>query len=91
MAWGFLDSGILALDLNQPRHGDLTIHIGAEYVALKMAALRIGYNGRNEADSGITAGGGIRINNLFVDYTFVPFGDLGNSHRMSLSYKWGNQ
>lgn len=91
LAWQFLNSGLFVTDINLPKHGSLTIHIGGEYVAYKMLALRIGYNGRNDAGSGITAGGGFQFSNLSIDYAFVPYGDLGNSHRMSLSYKWGSR
>lgn len=65
-----------------------TICGGWEYVAFKMLALRAGYNGRNETDSGITAGGGIQFNNLSIDYAFVPYGDLGNAHRFSVSARF---
>ena len=88
IAYRFLDSGLFVLDVNLPQQGASTVCGGWEYVAFKMLALRTGYNGRNETDSGITAGGGIRFNTLSVDYAFVPFGDLGNSHRISLSYRW---
>ena len=38
--------------------------------------------------SGLTAGFGFRISSLNVDYAFVPYGDLGNAHRFSLSYNF---
>lgn len=88
VSYRFLGSATLALDLNQPKDGSSSIHVGTEYVALKSAAIRFGYNGRNEAGAGITFGGGIILEHLGFDYAFVPFGDLGNSHRFSLSYRW---
>ena len=87
-AYHFLNSGLLALDINQPREGVLTINVGTEYVALKSVALRVGYNGRNDTDTGITFGGGLTRRHFGFDYAFVPFGDLGNAHRFSLNYRW---
>lgn len=88
LAYRFWESGTLALDVNHPREGDPTVHVGAEYVANKTAALRLGYNGRNDAGTGITLGGGVFLRRFALDYAFVPFGDLGNAHRFSLSYRW---
>lgn len=88
VAFWFLGSGLLVLDVNLPKKGDATLHVGGEYVALGILALRAGYNGRNETDRGFTAGGGFQLNQFSIDYAFVPFGDLGNSHRFSLSYRW---
>ncbi|MBI4054863.1 MAG: PorV/PorQ family protein [Elusimicrobia bacterium] len=87
-AYRVLEQGLFLLDLNQPKDGDITVHAGAEYTFLKTAALRLGYNGRNDADTGITAGGGVLLERFSLDYAFVPFGDLGDSHRISLSYRW---
>lgn len=88
IAYKFLDSGLFVLDVNFPQQGASTVSGGWEYVAFKTLALRAGYNGRNETDSGITAGGGIRFNALSVDYAFVPFGDLGNAHKFSVTARF---
>lgn len=88
LAYRFLKSGILALDVNQPRKGNRTVHAGVEYVARKSVAVRVGYNGRNEAGAGITVGGGLVLHSFGLDYAFVPFGDLGSAHRFSLSFKY---
>lgn len=55
---------------------------------------RVGYNSRISASglggtAGFSAGTGFDINRFSVDYAFTPFGDLGNSHRISLSMKFG--
>ncbi len=89
LGYRFFDSGVLAIDLNKPKDGDSTVHFGAEYVVLKMMALRLGFNGRNDADSGITAGGGVKYQKFALDYTFVPFSDLGNAHRISVGFAFG--
>lgn len=87
-AYRFAGAGSLALDVNRPKEGDLTMHLGAEYVVRRALALRLGYNGRNEAASGITMGGGLALKRWNLDYAFVPFGDLGSSHRFSVACRW---
>ena len=54
-------------------------------------AIRAGYNTRNKDEhvkgsSNISMGGGFRFNDIYsLDYSYSPFGDLGNVHRFSLS------
>jgi hypothetical protein len=68
---------------------------GVETELFGVLFLRAGYRYRtwqraNELGeiSGITAGFGVVIYNYTVDYAFVPYGDLGNSHRLSLGGKF---
>jgi len=98
------DKAILALDLNQPQRGNSTLHLGTEWQAIKFLALRAGFNGRNDADSGLTLGFGLKHSwggqkveppyepapkrALLFDYAFIPYGDLGASHRISLGLRW---
>jgi hypothetical protein len=53
--------------------------------------LRAGYkSGRSKnAGSGVSAGLGIRTGDLGVDYAFSPFGDLGDAHRFTLTFRFG--
>jgi len=55
-------------------------------------ALRAGYNvkdGRSaEGLSGMSAGGGLQIKQGRLDYAWVPFGDLGMTHRISIGFKF---
>lgn len=55
--------------------------------------LRVGYQlpfYDNQIDglTGLTAGAGIRISSFALDYAYLPFGTLGDSHRISLSYQF---
>lgn len=63
---------------------------GVEWRAHPMLALRTGFQiGRGEgAGSGFAAGVGFNIMNLGLDYAFVPYGDLGDSHRVSIGLKF---
>ena len=51
--------------------------------------LRLGFNSRNDAGPGITAGVGWAQPNFSIDYALVPFGDLGAAHRISATVRWG--
>lgn len=58
-------------------------------------ALRAGYNSRstNDVDGavGFTAGLGLELHRIALDYAFVPMGGLGLTHRISMSYGFGGQ
>ncbi len=63
--------------------------IGAEYWFRKAFALRGGYKfGYDTANLGaavgLSLGFGIKVAGLGVDYAFLPFGDLGNIHRLGM-------
>lgn len=56
-------------------------------------ALRAGYNTRSLGDlnglTGVSAGLGFAFSAFMLDYAFVPFGELGWTHRVSLSMRFG--
>ena len=94
---------LLALDLNSPVDNYSSINTGIEYSYDNITG-RVGYRykqfGNDLGDlSGLTAGAGFNISKLLdlfndsvdlqLDYAFVPFGDLGFTHRISLSGKFG--
>ncbi|PIU82963.1 MAG: hypothetical protein COS68_06605 [Elusimicrobia bacterium CG06_land_8_20_14_3_00_38_11] len=86
----------LALDVNQPIDNYAKFSLGAEYWIKKMLALRGGYTYRHNGNelgalSGVSGGVGMKIKDFGLDYAFVPFGDLGNTHRVSFSLKFGKQ
>ncbi|MFH1620354.1 MAG: hypothetical protein ABIG11_10700 [bacterium] len=87
LAYYFSGIGLFVADVNLPGHGNPTVHFGGEYTPLERLALRLGYNGRNDA-GGVTAGIGIKISRFSADYAFVPYGDLGSSHQLSVSCRW---
>ncbi|HAM38163.1 MAG TPA: hypothetical protein DCP53_01990 [Elusimicrobia bacterium] len=67
--------------------------IGAEYTVKEVLALRSGYRFGYDTDSlgglaGLGAGAGFKFWGLTVDYAFVPFGDLGDTHRVSFAAKF---
>lgn len=62
---------------------------GLETLAAGVLPVRVGFNTRNDAGPGVTAGVGWRGESLSLDYAFVPYGELGSAHRFSVSLRWG--
>ena len=66
---------------------------GIDWWVHPMFAIRGGYKYNSAMSSlgwlaGLTAGAGFRINIFDIDYAFVPYGDLGYTHRVSLLVKF---
>lgn len=93
-----LDEWLIALDLNFPNDNEFYVNAGTEYY-LEVAnniecAFRVGYEGRNKDIPGfnwINLGFGLRYLDCSFNYAFVPYGDIGMTHRFSLSIKLGKQ
>jgi len=93
-----LDTWLVALDLNFPRDNEVYIDFGTEYSFLIAEnlnfAFRAGYEGRNKDIPGfnwINLGFGLDYLDYAFDYAFVPYGDIGMTHRFSFSIKFGQQ
>lgn len=82
-------AAVVSADLSKAREEAMIVSAGVETVISKVVAVRLGYGTRNEAGSGITMGLGCVYRDFEFDYAFVPFGDLGAAHRLSVGYKWG--
>jgi hypothetical protein len=64
-------------------------NLGLEYWLLNSLALRGGYQlGYDVGD--LSAGAGFRFGGFGLDYAFVPYSVLGNSHRVSVNYAFGS-
>jgi long-subunit fatty acid transport protein len=90
-AYKLSDNVNLSLDVNFPIDNNPNFHFGAEYWYGNLA-FRAGYKTDFIAGidllSGLTAGLGFKWKNYEADYAFVPYGDLGFTHRISLSVKF---
>ncbi len=76
---------LLAADFVQIFDDASHVNIGAELLPVDAISLRTGYQTGFE-DKGLSAGFGLHVNWLDIDYAYVPFGrDLGDSHRFSLT------
>jgi hypothetical protein len=79
---------VIALDVSKERSQGALAAVGAETRVLELLALRLGFNTRNDAGVGITAGFGCLFKDGSIDYAFVPMGDLGDAHRISATLRW---
>jgi tetratricopeptide (TPR) repeat protein len=89
LAYPIFSHMTVASDMVLPSDNDMSLNFGFEYRLWNLAAFRLGHNGRNDLDSGLTYGAGFGNERLHLDYAFVPFGKLGDSHRVSLGFRFG--
>ncbi len=80
---------LVSVDGEVIRNEGAVIRAGAEYEIVDWLLLRAGYNGDNEASNGLTVGAGFRTEDLQIDYAYVPFGDIGQSHQVSAEVAFG--
>jgi tetratricopeptide (TPR) repeat protein len=83
LLWAF--SGTFGSNATQSLQG------GLEFSYLSKYFLRAGYQGflsNNAIDglSGLALGAGIQLAGFTLDYAYLPYGNLGDSHRFSISY-----
>lgn len=91
------DNLTLALDINFPIDYTINVHFGSEYRyrlnSVSVLMLRAGYKSTtvNDLDtlSGLSAGFGISSSNLGIDYAWVPYWELGSTHRLSVTFNFG--
>jgi len=88
---------VVTLDLNAPRDRSLYPAFGLEWrVPMQKglsAALRTGYDrrltgGDSGGVTGISFGAGLGVQRFGFDYGWSPAGDLGSSHKLTLSYRF---
>ncbi|MBI4051895.1 MAG: PorV/PorQ family protein [Elusimicrobia bacterium] len=87
-----------ALDVHAPVNRSPYASFGAEFRypwsgSRMITSARAGYSLRNtnqvDGLSGMTAGFGLGLSQLRLDYAWVPFGDLGQTHRISMTFAFG--
>lgn len=76
----------MALDMVKPVGGSSYYCAGTEWWIEELVALRLGYKSNQESGSGVTAGLGLRVGRLRLDYAHVDQGDSGITHRVSLRW-----
>ena len=78
------------LDVIVPMDNTPALHVGAEYLPVPELAVRLGYQtgpqdlGTLGVFSGLTAGLGVNVGPLSLDYAMTPYGKLGIAHRIGL-------
>ena len=76
-----------------PKTGLASFHIGGEWRPLDRLSLRMGYRTDTvkelSALAGYSAGLGVNVWGQELAYAWLPYGDLGNTHYISLLMKFG--
>ncbi len=72
-----------ATDLVKPSDNDLRFSLGGEFLIGDILALRTGYNSSYTYSAGL----GLTWKRISIDYAYVPYGDLGDTHRISFLIK----
>jgi outer membrane protein OmpA-like peptidoglycan-associated protein len=78
------------VDIILPIDNAASLRVGAEYKPVPELAIRLGYRtgpedlGTLGALSGLTAGLGVDVGLLSLDYALTPYGKLGMAHRIGL-------
>ncbi len=75
---------LLVLDIASPTDNDLYYCAGIEWWIMDGVALRAGYKTNQDIGEGFTAGLGFNKGKIRFDYAYVPYGALGNTHRVLL-------
>jgi hypothetical protein len=85
------DSWNVLCDANVP-FGDTkytSANLGTEYWYNQMLAARVGYKVKDTGElggvTGLTAGVGVKVAMLSIDYALVSFGDLGLTHQFAIA------
>ena len=94
-AYAIKGNWLAVLDFNAPIDNAVSVGAGTEYMYKVKEKIelfgRAGYNTRNLDTgglNGVTAGIGIKYLDYGFDYAFVPYGELGNTQRISISLKF---
>ncbi len=68
--------------------GENAVNIGMEYIFSNVLALRSGYVFKDIPGDRFRVGFGFLSKYVYFDYAYVPFGVLGNSHIISLTFNF---
>lgn len=83
---------MVSADVVLPKNNNVNFLFGTELTAepneLTKLSLRAGVNSRMMKDNldGFTIGTGVTLHFFTIDYAFTPMGDLGDTHRISLTF-----
>jgi len=81
---------IVAFDGNFPMENSAYYSFGFEYQLIDILSIRGGYqlDKNYESGVGLTAGLGLSLKNYRFDYSYMPFDDLGDTHKISIIYSF---
>ncbi len=80
----------VALDVAKPIDNKVYTCLGVEWNLTNFLALRAGYKTQSDIGDGMSFGGGIKFESAGriykLDYAYLSYGPLGDTHRFSLAY-----
>lgn len=89
---------LATMDLNMPRDNQPELSAGVERLfdlsGVWTISPRVGYTSRTRdlsGNRGVTAGFGVAFQTIAIDYAWVPSGELGQTHKISLTAFWGKK
>ncbi|MFH1379053.1 MAG: PorV/PorQ family protein [bacterium] len=87
---------LVGLDYSFPKDNDNYASIGSEYSLYDLIKIRAGYrsefnSSNDDEDHGVRFGFGLGNTDLHLDYAFVPYGNLGTTHRFGITARFGAQ
>ncbi|MBI4801190.1 MAG: PorV/PorQ family protein [Elusimicrobia bacterium] len=86
---GLLERLSAGVDVHMPKAQGIYYSAGAQYRAADMLDLRAGFETGQEQGSGLRLGAGVNFGAWQLDYAWLPFGLLGDTHHASLLYRFG--
>ncbi|HUO57638.1 MAG TPA: tetratricopeptide repeat protein [bacterium] len=72
------------------------LQAGLEYSVESRFFFRAGYqlplqNNQIQGLTGLTVGAGFALSEIQLDYAYLPYGEMGTSHRITLGYRFGSE
>ncbi|MFA5859392.1 MAG: PorV/PorQ family protein, partial [Elusimicrobiota bacterium] len=83
----------IGIEAVKPVDGDIDYYAGIEHIGGDALALRVGYKYSKydmqlDQLSAWRAGVGLNLGGVYIDYAYIPFARVGQSHLISLGYKF---
>ena len=79
-----------SVDMVQERDQALRPLVGLELISGGSVFLRCGYAAGPSAGGPMTYGAGFHAGDLKIDYAFAPLGDLGDTHHVAFTWRFGH-
>ena len=86
VSFAFTNYPILAeVDCVLPNDNNLYFNLGGEYNFEDKFFARVGVSTKDQSNTNMTFGIGLKESGFNFDYAYVPYGDLGTTHRVSIT------
>ncbi|MBI4396038.1 MAG: PorV/PorQ family protein [Elusimicrobia bacterium] len=85
----FGDGLVAAMDFVSPNDNKLYFNLGLDYRLWDILAFRAGHMGHADSLQGFSYGVSFGNERLHLDYAYSPFGELGETTKVSIGFKFG--